>query len=194
MLECDVTPLRQQTHAAHVLRRQKIAIRGVYDFGINLRVRRNEVPMIKHPASLPSLNVPWGLYRDGNWALLEPLDIGLRIKNPSLRLEKLPPDILTRIKRIVAANYSITENDLICQRRTHDLILPRHVAMYLCKEITPRSFPEIGRVFSGRDHTTVLHACRSIDKKRSLDFKLSSDLADIKQTIQIEISEWRAAG
>ncbi|WP_412058979.1 chromosomal replication initiator protein DnaA [Bartonella sp. DGB2] len=70
---------------------------------------------------------------------------------------------IEEIQRIVARHYNISKQDLLSARRTRTIVKPRQVAMYLAKVLTPRSLPEIGRRFGGRDHTTVLHAVRKIE-------------------------------
>ena len=67
------------------------------------------------------------------------------------------------IMQVVCLTYGISRMDIISQRRTKAVVNPRQIAMYLAKTLTPRSLPEIGRLFGGRDHTTVLHAVRKID-------------------------------
>jgi chromosomal replication initiator protein len=67
------------------------------------------------------------------------------------------------IQRIVARHYNVSKTELLSNRRTRTIVKPRQVAMYLSKVMTPRSLPEIGRRFGGRDHTTVL-ACGAQDR------------------------------
>lgn len=69
-----------------------------------------------------------------------------------------------QIQRAVCEHYGIERSDLISARRTGDLIRPRHVMYYLSKKLTPKSLPEIGRRSGGRDHTTVLHGVRKIER------------------------------
>ena len=59
--------------------------------------------------------------------------------------------------------FSISHNELVGKRRDQKVVKPRQVAMFLCKELTGASYPEIGSEFGGRDHTTVMHSCRKID-------------------------------
>jgi chromosomal replication initiation ATPase DnaA len=66
------------------------------------------------------------------------------------------------IARVVAAFYRISLQDILSDRRTADFVRARHVAFFLAKELTSRSYPEIGRQLGGRDHTTVLHGVRRI--------------------------------
>jgi len=61
-------------------------------------------------------------------------------------------------------------------RRAREVARPRQIAMYLAKQLTPRSLPEIGRRFGGRDHTTVIHAVRQIEKLRMADAELDADV------------------
>lgn len=61
-----------------------------------------------------------------------------------------------------AAYFKIAPDEILSGRRIKPLVIPRHVAMYLARQLTLRSFPEIGRFMGGRDHTTVLHACNKI--------------------------------
>lgn len=67
------------------------------------------------------------------------------------------------IQRFVAEQFEITVQDMVAHRKTDGIVRPRQTAMFLCKILTPRSFPEIGKHFGGRDHTTVLHAVRKLE-------------------------------
>jgi len=79
------------------------------------------------------------------------------------------------IQKIVADYYGLQLKDLLGKKRTRSLARPRQVAMALAKELTEHSLPEIGDAFSGRDHTTVLHACRQIRTLMETDGKLRED-------------------
>lgn len=70
---------------------------------------------------------------------------------------------IEQIQRIVAKHFNISRQDIISSRRNRSIVRPRQICMYLAKTLTARSFPEIGRRFGGRDHTTVLHAVRKIE-------------------------------
>ncbi len=87
------------------------------------------------------------------------------------------------IQRIVARHYSVSKSELLSNRRTRTIVRPRQIAMYLSKVLTPRSLPEIGRRFGGRDHTTVLHAVRKIENNASEDGKLAQELELLKRLI-----------
>jgi chromosomal replication initiator protein len=90
---------------------------------------------------------------------------------------------IEEIQRIVARHYNVSKQDLLSNRRTRIIVKPRQVAMYLAKTMTPRSLPEIGRRFGGRDHTTVLHAVRKIEDLTSNDTKLAQELELLKRLI-----------
>jgi chromosomal replication initiator protein len=87
------------------------------------------------------------------------------------------------IQRIVARHYNVSRQELVSNRRTRVIVKPRQIAMYLSKTLTPRSFPEIGRRFGGRDHTTVLHAVRKIEELIAEDTKLSHEIELLKRLI-----------
>ena len=72
---------------------------------------------------------------------------------------------IRKIQDAVCTFYGVRRLDMVSQRRTEKVVRPRHIAMYLAREMTVRSFPEIGRAFGGRDHTTIMHA---VDKITSL--------------------------
>ena len=87
------------------------------------------------------------------------------------------------IQRIVARQFNVSKNDLLSNRRTRIIVRPRQIAMYLAKVMTPRSLPEIGRRFGGRDHTTVLHAVRKIEALTAEDQKLAHEIELLKRLI-----------
>lgn len=80
------------------------------------------------------------------------------------------------IQKTVADHYGLKQSDLLCERRTRAVARPRHVAMYLAKTLTTRSYPDIGRRFGGRDHTTVLHAVKRIETLKAEDTALAADI------------------
>lgn len=82
---------------------------------------------------------------------------------------------IANIQKVVADYYGLQIKDLLSKRRTRSLARPRQVAMALSKELTEHSLPEIGEAFAGRDHTTVLHACRQIRTLIESDGKLRED-------------------
>ncbi|MHB1360781.1 MAG: chromosomal replication initiator protein DnaA [Rhodocyclaceae bacterium] len=91
---------------------------------------------------------------------------------------------LELIQKTVADYFKIKVADMYSQKRTRAIARPRQVAMWLARDLTPHSLPEIGDAFGGRDHTTVLHACRTIIDLRSKDNHLNNDLLVLSQTIK----------
>ncbi len=87
------------------------------------------------------------------------------------------------IQRAVCTHYRIDKSEMASQRRTRCVARPRQVAMYLAKELTPRSFPEIGRRFGGRDHSTVIHAVKTIEALRVGDADLDTDIRRIRRAL-----------
>lgn len=88
------------------------------------------------------------------------------------------------IQKTVADFYKIKVADMYSKRRPANIALPRQIAMYLAKELTQKSLPEIGDLFGGRDHTTVLHAVRKISDARSKQTELNHALHVLEQTLK----------
>jgi len=88
------------------------------------------------------------------------------------------------IQRQVADHYNIRLSDMIGPKRLRAFARPRQVAMYLCKQMTSRSLPEIGRRFGGRDHTTVMHGVKRIDELQVQDAQISEDLEILRRTLE----------
>ncbi|WP_457797405.1 chromosomal replication initiator protein DnaA [Methylocystis sp. S23] len=89
------------------------------------------------------------------------------------------------IQKLVASHYNISRADILSSRRTANVVRPRQIAMYLSKQLTLRSLPEIGRRFGGRDHTTVLHAVRKIEELVAKD----KSLAEVIELLRRILSE-----
>lgn len=91
---------------------------------------------------------------------------------------------IDEIQKAVVEHYSMRMADMTSSRRSRAVARPRQVAMFLAKQLTPRSLPEIGKRFGGRDHTTVMHACRQIEKLSAEDRQLADDLEKLKRRLQ----------
>jgi chromosomal replication initiator protein len=87
------------------------------------------------------------------------------------------------IQKIVAEYFGVRLQDLLSKRRVRSLARPRQIAMALSKELTEHSLPEIGEAFGGRDHTTVLHACRTIRKLCETDTRMRQDWEQLIRTL-----------
>lgn len=90
---------------------------------------------------------------------------------------------IENIQKTVADYYKVRMADLLSKRRSRSVARPRQVAMALAKELTSHSLPEIGDAFGGRDHTTVLHACKRIKELRGSEVRMSEDYSNLLRTL-----------
>jgi len=106
--------------------------------------------------------------------------------------KKLLRDVIGDKKKIVAmddiqeavcSQFHVKLTELKSRRRSKTLVYPRQIAMYLCRELTDASYPEIGRQFGGKDHTTIIHACRQVAKAKETDTTLQTTLDTLKEQI-----------
>ena len=91
---------------------------------------------------------------------------------------------IENIQKTVADYYKIKVADMHSKRRPANIARPRQIAMYLTKELTQHSLPEIGENFGGRDHTTVMHAVRKITQERQNDAELNHEIHVLEQMIR----------
>ena len=105
-------------------------------------------------------------------------------------LKNIFPDNTTKeitleiIREVVATHFKITIEDLNSGKRNKNLAMPRQIAMYLCRELTDTSLPQIGEFFGGRDHTTVLHAYKKIAKDRASNIQLDKTVQELIKSIE----------
>jgi len=91
---------------------------------------------------------------------------------------------IDEIQKVCAAHYRIDASEMRSHRRARAVARPRQVAMYLAKKLTPRSLPEIGRVFGGRDHSTVIHAVRTIEAMRLDNPEMDADIRALQKQLE----------
>ena len=91
---------------------------------------------------------------------------------------------IDEIQRTVCQFYRIDRTEMSSKRRARAVVRPRQVAMYLAKVLTPRSYPEIGRKFGGRDHSTVIHAVRLIEELRARDADMDGDVRSLLRQLE----------
>ena len=91
---------------------------------------------------------------------------------------------IENIQKTVADYYKVRVAELLSERRSRSIARPRQIAMALSKELTSHSLPEIGAVFGGRDHTTVLHACRRIKELRDTEQRIAEDYSNLLRTLK----------
>jgi chromosomal replication initiator protein len=87
------------------------------------------------------------------------------------------------IQEAVCTQFHVKMTELKSRRRSKTLVHPRQIAMYLCRELTDASYPEIGRQFGGKDHTTIIHACRQVAKAKETDTMLQTTIEALKEQI-----------
>ena len=90
---------------------------------------------------------------------------------------------IDNIQKTVAEYFKIRVADLLSKRRSRSITRPRQIAMSLAKELTSHSLPEIGDAFGGRDHTTVLHACKQINKLRHSSIDIQEDYNNLLRSL-----------
>ncbi len=91
---------------------------------------------------------------------------------------------IDEIQKRVSEHFHIRAAEMVSARRAREVARPRQIAMYLAKQLTPRSLPEIGRRFGGRDHTTVIHAVRQIEKLRASDSEIDHDVVTLIRVLE----------
>lgn len=114
-----------------------------------------------------------------------PIDIDL-IRESLKDLLALQDKLVTidNIQRVAADYYKLKMSDMLSKRRSRSVARPRQVAMALAKEMTDHSLPEIGEAFGGRDHTTVLHACRKIKELQATSSEIREDIKLLTRALQ----------
>ena len=88
------------------------------------------------------------------------------------------------VQRAVSDRFQVKVIELKSKKRTKNLVIPRQIGMYLTRELTNLSFPEIGKAFGGKDHSTVIHACKQIQKERIEDFNLKMTLESLAEHLR----------
>ncbi len=91
---------------------------------------------------------------------------------------------IDEIQKRVSEHFKIRQAEMVSARRARVVARPRQIAMYLSKQLTPRSLPEIGRRFGGRDHTTVIHAVKQIEKLRAADTEIDADVRLLLRSLE----------
>jgi hypothetical protein len=162
---CEAGPmsLLEQLHSEHKARRARLFTSGKVE-----RPEPKQVEVTEPPAAVsdPKDVVAWGELREVCGKLPKP-------SYPSM----------DRIKRIVAAHYNITVIDIVSARRNKKCMMPRHVAIYLSRVLTPASYPIIGRHFGGRDHTTALNSVSRVDERIKNDPPFSKEMQILRQRV-----------
>ena len=112
------------------------------------------------------------------------LDITKKILDDMGNVVQVKQITFESIIQAVAEHYHIKVDELFNKKRTQNIAYPRQIAMYLCRELADMSYPRIGELFGGRDHTTVIHAYEKISNKSKIDSKLQNDLNALKDLLK----------
>jgi chromosomal replication initiator protein len=91
---------------------------------------------------------------------------------------------IQQIQKLVASTYKLTREELISKNNARHISHPRQVAMYLCKALTKHSYPEIGRAFGGKHHTTVIHSVEKIESLVATDETLQRLITELSESLQ----------
>ena len=91
---------------------------------------------------------------------------------------------IEEIQKRVAEHFNVRIADMHSARRARAVARPRQVAMYLSKQLTTRSLPEIGRKFGGRDHTTVMHAVKKVEELKTVDASFDEDVEMLRRMLE----------
>ena len=112
------------------------------------------------------------------------VDLASRAMSGSYPTERKQEITLELIQDVTASYFNISTEDLLSKKRSQDVAFPRQVAMYLCRTLTDTSTTKVGNYFGGKDHTTVLHACEKIAKKREDDSHFNQKLSELIDRIR----------
>jgi chromosomal replication initiator protein len=126
------------------------------------------------------------LIRIGAYASLTAIPISLDMTRDVLKdilIERNKELSVEEIVKKVSSHFNIKISDIKSPKRLKAVVLPRQIAMYLSRQLTSSSYPEIGERFGGKDHSTIIHAIRKIEKLREEDFQLSSTIENLKKEL-----------
>jgi len=166
--------LQQKAEFYHSQYRDLVIAPGVLEFlahriSTNVRVLEGALTRLFAFASLVGREISLDLTQDCLADILRASDRKITIEE---------------IQRKVAEHFNIRLSDMIGPKRVRTIARPRQIAMYLAKQLTSRSLPEIGRRFGGRDHTTIMHGVKKIEELMTADSQMSDDLQMLKRLLQ----------
>nr|WP_026172595.1 chromosomal replication initiator protein DnaA [Asticcacaulis benevestitus] len=112
------------------------------------------------------------------------LEEAMALLQPNLKVAVERRVTVDEIQKLVSDHFGLKQADLLSERRTRAIARPRQVAMWLCKQHTTRSYPDIGRRFGGRDHTTVLHAVKKVEELLQADDQIARDVEALTRKLR----------
>ncbi len=167
-LETRVAILHSKAEQAQVLLAEEVAFFIANKFRSNIRELEGALKRVIAHARFTNEAITQEFTRNALRDLLAVQERNVSIEN---------------IQKTIAQYYKITVSDLLSSRRTRSITRPRQLGMALSKQLTRHSLPEIGNAFGGRDHTTVLHACRKVEELRQQDLRFAEDYENLYQTL-----------
>jgi chromosomal replication initiator protein len=126
------------------------------------------------------------LIRLGAIASLTGSGISLPMAKESLKdiiVDKAKDISIEMIQKMVADHFRIKVSELKSDKRLKTIVVPRQIAIYLCRELTKASYPEIGDRFGGKDHSTIIHSVKKIEKLLPSDFELKSTIDQLRRQL-----------
>ncbi len=178
-LIADIQPLDVETKQAILkLKAEKIGIKLPEEVSL----------FLANSATTNVRDLEGYLNRLSLFSLLNSTPLSLEMAQEILKdiLHKKSQEIpIEEIQKAVAVHYNLKISDLKSQKRLKALIIPRQVAMYLARSLTSCSYPEIGLKFGGKDHSTIIHAIKKIEKNLEDDYRLRSTIEEIKKNLPI---------
>ncbi len=152
----------------------------------NFELPENVAHMIADNISSNVRELEGALTRINAMSSLQNVPLTVELAESALRPLLQPRNVnfsIEDIKKAVALHFGIKTSEMISKRRTKNLSLPRHVAMYLCRKHTTASYPEIGAEFGGRDHSSVIHAANVVAVKIKKDVELAKAVEGIEKKL-----------
>lgn len=130
-------------------------------------------------------------FRKATWPLSKPLPPPPQptpppAPKPPVLWPPLPSALIEDIQTLVASHLNVSLGDILSTRRTKDVVLARHIAIYLARVLTRQPFQEIGRRFGGRWHTTIIHAVRKIKRLIKTDAAVAVEILCLKKRFESE--------
>jgi chromosomal replication initiator protein len=126
------------------------------------------------------------LIRLGAYASLTGNEISLSMAREVLKdiiVEKNKDITIEMIQKFVAEFFNLKISDLKSEKRLKTLVIPRQIAIYMCRELTKASYPEIGEKFGGKDHSTIIHSVKKITKQITFDFEIKNNIETIRRSL-----------
>lgn len=178
-----------ECHAKSVRERLRNPPNAVKDMGIDLkREKFKVVPIVQAEPVVEVVPVDVDAETPEQIAARQLKDLNAELERLTRQKEEIEcarRPTVELIQKAVCAHYGVSLMDMLAERRTRVLVRPRHVAMYIAKELTTQSLPQLGRRFGGRDHTTCLSAINRIKAARLVEPGLNEAITAIERRLGV---------